>query len=61
MTYEEIKKRYNYLTSAELEAELKYRTTHRTSTWMLGAECCDINLNLIMACRELLSVREKMR
>jgi len=57
MSFEEIKKRYNYLTTPELEQELKERTTRRRSSWMAGAECCDIEANAIRACREILRER----
>ena len=59
MTYQEIKKRYNYLSSAEIEAELKYRTTRRRSTWMQGAADCDSDANVIRACREILKERRE--
>ena len=57
MNFEEIKKRYNYLTTLELEQELKERTTRRRSSWMVGADCCDIESNTIRACREILRER----
>lgn len=58
MTFAEIKKRYSYLTSAELEKELKLRSTSRTGSWMVGAENCMLNTYVIRACREILSERK---
>ena len=58
MTYQEIKKRYNYLSSAEIEAELKYRTTRRRGSWMIAGSDCDSDANVIRACREILSERK---
>ena len=61
MSFEEIKKRYSYLSSAELEKELKERTTRacRTSTWMVGADGCMINAHVVRACREILEERRE--
>lgn len=60
MSFEEIKKRYSYLSAAELEQELKERTTRpcRTSTWMAGADCCMLNAYVVRACREILAERK---
>lgn len=57
MTFEEIKRRYNRLSSSELEKELAERSARRRSTWMVGAEGCMIESYIKRACREILAER----
>ena len=58
MSFEEIKRRYNRLSSAELEQELKYRTARRNGSWMIGGADCELNSDVVRACREILSERK---
>lgn len=58
MTFEEIKRRYNRLSSAELEQELKDRRTRRNSTWMTGAADCMVSAHIVRACSEILTERK---
>ena len=58
MTFEEIKRRYNRLSSAELEQELKDRRTRRNSTYMVGAADCMLSAHIVRACSEILAERK---
>lgn len=57
MTYEDIKHRYNYLTSEELKEEIRLRKAYRYNTRKVGAADCMTDANVIRACTELLRER----
>ena len=57
MNYSEIKKRYNYLSSADLVKEIKERSTKRNGSWMISAADCGLNSDIIRACKEILIER----
>ena len=58
MSFEEIKKRYGRLSSAEIENELKYRTARKRGSYMVGSADCMIDAYVVRACREILAERK---
>jgi len=58
MSFEEIKKRYARLSSAEIENELKYRTARRRGSYMVSSADCMIDTYVVRACREILGERK---
>ena len=57
MTYEDIKSRYNRLTSDELKKEIRLRNAYRYDTSKVGAADCMIEANILRVCKELLRER----
>ena len=55
--YNDIKRRFDRLTSDELKAEICERSHRRYNTRKVGADGCMIDSWVLRACRELLTER----